>query len=170
LQGSKHRAVAAYKEYEKQNGCRPDIAFGLEGGLEWITTSTTTLENTDTERPSLFCMAWIAAYGHPSNYTTAAVSNSLDDAADTRAIFSYARSASFAVPPSITKLIQDGMELGDADDHVFQRVDSKRGNGTVGILTNGIIDRAHYYEHAVVLALTPWIQPDVYPNESLDKE
>jgi inosine/xanthosine triphosphatase len=82
--------------------------------------------------------------------------------ADKKPIHSLAKTGSFLVPSSITKMIQSGMELGDADDKVFGRVDSKSGQGTVGYLTNGMIDRSSYYEHAVTLALVPWIRPDIY--------
>ena len=54
------------------------------------------------------------------------------------------------------------MELGDADDIVFKRVNSKHGQGTVGKLTNGQIDRTEYYVHALKLALIPWIRPELY--------
>lgn len=54
------------------------------------------------------------------------------------------------------------MELGHADDQVFGRVDSKKKDGVVGILTHGAIDRAHYYQHALVLALIPFINNTIY--------
>jgi non-canonical (house-cleaning) NTP pyrophosphatase len=49
------------------------------------------------------------------------------------------------------------MELGAADDKVFGRVDSKRESGSVGLLSGGLIDRASYYEHAMILALVPFM-------------
>lgn len=33
---------------------------------------------------------------------------------------------------------------------------------TVGILTNEIITRSVYYEHALILALIPFIHPELY--------
>jgi non-canonical (house-cleaning) NTP pyrophosphatase len=74
------------------------------------------------------------------------------------------KTASFCVPTDVRKLIEGGMELGPADDQVFQRVKSKHGSGTVGVLTKGLINRADYYEHAILLALAPWFRPDVYSN------
>jgi non-canonical (house-cleaning) NTP pyrophosphatase len=50
-----------------------------------------------------------------------------------------------------------GMELGVADDQVFGRVDSKREGGSVGLLSGGLIDRTAYYEHAMTLALVPFM-------------
>jgi len=73
-----------------------------------------------------------------------------------------ARSASFDLPPQIRDLVLSGIELGHADDMVFERKNSKHGNGAVGILTHGLIDRAAYYEQAVILALIPFINAELY--------
>lgn len=74
-----------------------------------------------------------------------------------------ARSASFFVPPAVAELVREGLELGEADDRIFSRRDSKREEGAVGILTRGVIDRLRLYEEAVVLALIPFRRPDLYP-------
>lgn len=50
------------------------------------------------------------------------------------------------------------MELGDADDQVFARIHTKHGSGTVGVIRNGFIDRSKYHDHALILALVPWIR------------
>ena len=84
---------------------------------------------------------------------------------DKKPIFGLAKTATFLLPSSLATLIEQGMELGHADDKVFGRVNSKQGSGTVGILTDGLIDRAAYYEHALTLALVPWIRPDVYTKK-----
>jgi inosine/xanthosine triphosphatase len=73
-----------------------------------------------------------------------------------------ARTASFELPPEIRKLVLSGIELGHADDQVFKRHNSKHGNGAVGILTHELIDRAAYYEPAVILALIPHVNRDLY--------
>lgn len=73
-----------------------------------------------------------------------------------------ARTASFALPPAIVELIEQGVELGHADDLVFKRENSKQKNGAVGILTHDLIDRVSYYEPAVVLALIPFMNPELY--------
>ncbi|QDH78280.1 non-canonical purine NTP phosphatase [Echinicola soli] len=72
------------------------------------------------------------------------------------------KTATFILPGAISKLISSGMELGEADDKVFDRENSKQGNGAVGMLTNGTIDRTEYYEQAVVLALIPFISEKLY--------
>ena len=57
----------------------------------------------------------------------------------------------------VSLMQKEGLELGDADDKIFSRVNSKQGAGTVGILTNMIIDRAQYYRHALAFALVPFM-------------
>ena len=74
----------------------------------------------------------------------------------------FARTASFPLPRRIKELVDGGIELGAADDIVFGRTNSKQGNGAVGLLTNGVIDRASYYEHAIILAMIPFHWPDLY--------
>ncbi len=73
-----------------------------------------------------------------------------------------ARTASFDLPPKIRELIHQGIELGMADDMVFQRSNSKQKNGAVGILTHDLINRAEYYEPAVILALIPFVNQELY--------
>jgi inosine/xanthosine triphosphatase len=70
----------------------------------------------------------------------------------------------FYLPPKVAELVHNGMELGEADDVVFSRSNSKQGNGSVGLLTNDVIDRTRYYVDAVILALIPFRNPDLYPQ------
>jgi len=72
------------------------------------------------------------------------------------------RSASFCLPVKIVELIKQGKELGDADDIVFGRTNSKQVNGAVGILTGDVLPRISYYEHGIILALIPFKNPDLY--------
>lgn len=73
-----------------------------------------------------------------------------------------AQTSTFQLPPKIVDLIRQGVELGHADDMVFKRKNSKQGNGAVGILTHDAIDRIEYYRHAVILALIPFVNPELY--------
>jgi inosine/xanthosine triphosphatase len=66
------------------------------------------------------------------------------------------RTATFSLPLEVSRLVQQGIELGDADDTVFGRSNSKQQNGSVGLLTDDVITRLAYYEHAVILALVPF--------------
>lgn len=75
------------------------------------------------------------------------------------------RTSVFFLPPQITALIKEGKELAEADDIVFNRVNSKHQNGAVGILTHDTITRTSYYAEAVVLALIPFKNPELYDNQ-----
>ncbi len=76
----------------------------------------------------------------------------------------FSRTGTFYLPPAIAELVRAGKELGEADDIVFGRSNSKQEEGAVGILSGGVIDRAGLYEHAVVLALLPFKNPGIYPS------
>ena len=75
---------------------------------------------------------------------------------------SKAKTATFPLPLKISKLIHEGFELGDADDIVFKRSNSKQQNGAVGILTDNVINRTDYYSHAIILALIPFTNTKLY--------
>ncbi len=72
----------------------------------------------------------------------------------------------FFLPKPVARLVRQGKELGEADDIVFGRQNSKQQNGAVGILTGDVIDRVQLYEQAVILALIPFKNPDLYPPPS----
>ena len=75
---------------------------------------------------------------------------------------SLARTGSFELPPEVARLIYEGMELGDADDQVFKKENSKQQNGAVGLLTRDLLTREKLYEHAIVLALIPFLNRTMY--------
>jgi inosine/xanthosine triphosphatase len=72
------------------------------------------------------------------------------------------RTGTFFLPPVVADLIRQGKELGEADDIVFNKNNSKQANGAIGILTGDVIDRTRLYEHAVVLALAPFKNSELY--------
>lgn len=72
------------------------------------------------------------------------------------------RSAAFFLPPNISELVRQGKELGEADDLVFQRSNSKQSNGAIGILTGDAVDRTDLYEMAVIMALVPFRNPELF--------
>ena len=72
------------------------------------------------------------------------------------------RTGTFFLPKAVIRLIRQGKELGEADDAVFGRSNSKQENGAVGILTGDVIDRARLYEQAVALALIPFRNQELY--------
>jgi inosine/xanthosine triphosphatase len=72
------------------------------------------------------------------------------------------RTGAFYLPQAVANLVRQGKELGEADDIVFGRSNSKQANGAIGILTGNVIDRAQLYEQAVILALIPFKNPQMY--------
>ena len=75
---------------------------------------------------------------------------------------SAGRSGSFPLPPEVQQLVESGMELGLANDAVFNQQNSKQQGGAVGSLTGGVISRKSLYEHAIVLALVAFRQSQLY--------
>ena len=72
------------------------------------------------------------------------------------------RTGAFFLPQAVAELVLEGMELGEADDIVFGRTNSKQDNGAIGLLTGNAVDRAQLYEQAVILALVPFKNPGLY--------
>ncbi len=77
-----------------------------------------------------------------------------------------ARTVTLPLPPAVRRLVEAGMELGDANDQVFSTVNSKHQGGAFGLLTNGIYTREGIYTEALVIALVPFVNSlfDVSPN------
>jgi len=73
------------------------------------------------------------------------------------------RSGEFFLPEKVAALVRQGVELGEADDRVFSRNNSKQGNGAIGLLTDDAIDREGLYVPAVIFALIPFKNPALYP-------
>jgi non-canonical (house-cleaning) NTP pyrophosphatase len=65
------------------------------------------------------------------------------------------RSGEFFLPENLAHLVRQGVELGEADDLVFSRKNSKQSNGAVGLLTDDAVDRINLYVPAVIFALIP---------------
>jgi inosine/xanthosine triphosphatase len=117
-----------------------DFWVGIEGGIE--------------ERGVEFAaFAWVVVCGKSPNG---------------KMIFGKGRTGTFFIPPPVADLIRKGKELGEADDIVFQRNNSKQKNGAVGLLTGNVIDRKELYEQAVILALIPFKNPMLYAETVLE--
>jgi inosine/xanthosine triphosphatase len=191
LQGAKNRAQAAYQAYRNAHQRTPHLAVGMEGGLEWVDhhqgggqqepanedaaasendnddhTGTTASSSSSSGTGKLYCMAWMAIFGRREAITVELFATSALESycADNTPVFGLAKTSMFPIPDAVAALVKQGMELGEADDRVFHRVQSKHGNGLVGLLTGGIVDRSEYYEQALVLALSPWMRSDLYPT------
>jgi inosine/xanthosine triphosphatase len=72
-------------------------------------------------------------------------------------------SLAVSLPPAVAELVRTGLELGDAMDRVAGTHDVKRGQGAVGLLTAGLIDRQRAYETLITYALAPFLVPEYWP-------
>ena len=75
---------------------------------------------------------------------------------------SESKSALFALPPKVQQLVESGLELGIANDQVFAEHNSKQSGGAIGSLTGGLISRQALYEHAMIAALIPFRNVDLF--------
>ena len=127
----------------------PDFAVGVEGGV-----AECSLSSLHPGTPGLDscteCFAFLAVMRSPASEAGVA--------------WGVARTGCFALPPRLAALVKSGVELGDADDRVFGDSGSKRKGGTVGKLTRGLVDRTAYYEHAMHLALAPFVHGEEFPG------
>jgi inosine/xanthosine triphosphatase len=76
-----------------------------------------------------------------------------------------ARTPTFFLPERITELVKQGKELGEADDIVFNKKNSKRQNGSAGLLTNDNYTRTDMFFSAIILALIPFLNTNLYITE-----
>lgn len=72
------------------------------------------------------------------------------------------RTTTFRLPKKVADLIRKGYELGDANDILFKKNNSKQKSGAVGILTNEKVSRTGLYKQAVQLALVPFLNDGLY--------
>lgn len=75
---------------------------------------------------------------------------------------SKAKTATYNLPPKIIELIEQGYELGKADDILFKQENTKQEMGNVGLLTDNLIDRTKFYEQAIIFALVPHKKLELY--------
>ena len=76
---------------------------------------------------------------------------------------SEARSATLPLPPTVKQFVDNGMELGEANDRVFATVNSKQAGGAYGLLTDGLYTRESIYCQTLILALIPFVN-ELYPH------
>ncbi|MDD3285567.1 MAG: DUF84 family protein [Patescibacteria group bacterium] len=74
-----------------------------------------------------------------------------------------ARSALFFGPQSLYDLvIGQGLEVGEATDILFNDKNSKQKIGAVGNFSKGAVTRTDFYVQPGILALLPFIHPELY--------
>ena len=117
------------------------FSVGIEGGIREVQVKS----RDGSVQSTMECFAWTAVRCHDDRW-------------------GLSRTASVELPPVVSKLLREGKELGDAIDKTFNLRDSKRADGAVGALTRGLMNRTDYYEHALVLALVPFLNAHLYDS------
>jgi inosine/xanthosine triphosphatase len=74
------------------------------------------------------------------------------------------RGIALRLPPVLAARLAAGAELGEAIDALTGRRDVKRAEGTVGVLTAGLVTRADLWRQALAAALAPLLHPELYPG------
>lgn len=75
---------------------------------------------------------------------------------------SKTRSASLPLPPVALLAIQQGEELGDVMDLMFAQRNIKQQGGAIAMLTNHLLTRSGVYQQAIILAMIPYMQPQLF--------
>ena len=75
---------------------------------------------------------------------------------------SIGRSCNLPLPPIIYQALKSGEELGDIMDRLFNTDNVKQKQGAIGLLTHGLATRESVYKQAMILAMAPFIHPDLY--------
>lgn len=73
-----------------------------------------------------------------------------------------ARSASLMLPPAALSQLQQGKELGDVMDAMFNQDNIKQKGGAIALLTQHKLSRSSVYHQALILAMIPFLNPDLF--------
>lgn len=72
-------------------------------------------------------------------------------------------SVSMHTPHKMMKMVlEEGKELGEACDIIFQRKNTKHAEGQFGLMTKNLITRTEGYRHGIISALVRFIHPELY--------
>jgi inosine/xanthosine triphosphatase len=74
------------------------------------------------------------------------------------------RSSSLPLPPEVITQLNAETELGSIMDDLFQTTNIKQQGGAIGLLTNHLLTRSSVYHQALILALVPFVNPTLYPD------
>lgn len=73
-----------------------------------------------------------------------------------------ARSASLMLPPAALSQLQQGKELGDVMDTMFNQDNIKQKGGAIALLTQNKLSRSSVYHQALILAMIPFLNPELF--------
>lgn len=83
---------------------------------------------------------------------------------------SVGRSASLPLPLSVYDDLVAGKELGHVMDELFNTTNIKQKGGAIGLLTQNNATRESIYTQALILALSPFINADLYHGTGVNNE
>jgi inosine/xanthosine triphosphatase len=72
------------------------------------------------------------------------------------------RGAELPLPPQVYRALMAGEELGHVMDRLFDTVNIKQQGGAIGLLTHGHATRQSNYTHAILLAMAPLLNAELY--------
>jgi len=78
---------------------------------------------------------------------------------------SIGRSCNLPLPLVVYQALKNGEELGHVMDRLFNTHNVKQKGGAIGLLTNGLATRESVYRQATLLAMAPFVNPNLYHQE-----
>ncbi|MGJ8679651.1 inosine/xanthosine triphosphatase [Paraglaciecola sp.] len=75
---------------------------------------------------------------------------------------SIGRSSMMPLPPKVFQALEKGEELGTVMDKLFDTKNVKQKQGAIGLLTNGLATRESIYTQAIILAMAPFINSNLF--------
>ncbi|MCL1059959.1 inosine/xanthosine triphosphatase [Shewanella gelidimarina] len=75
---------------------------------------------------------------------------------------SVGRSALLPLPIQVYHALTQGEELGNVMDSMFDTVNIKQKGGAIALLTQGYATRQSIYTQAIILAMAPMLNPELY--------
>lgn len=82
--------------------------------------------------------------------------------ADAAGRLGFGISPQFELPRDITDELLAGAELGDVIDRLTGQANTRQGQGAVGYFTRGRVDRQTLVLQGVIMALIPFLNPELY--------
>lgn len=133
LEGARGRAQLAFESLDA-SGRRPDLALGLEGGIDLRRTAPSNRG---------FLMSW--AYATDGRRGAHGCGGAIE------------------VPAGLLEaVVERGIELSEAIDALSGEEDVRSRQGAWGILTLGLVDRTASFETATLNALAPFYNAGTY--------
>ncbi|NKF50753.1 non-canonical purine NTP phosphatase [Shewanella sp. WXL01] len=77
---------------------------------------------------------------------------------------SVGRGAMLPLPKQVYHALEQGEELGHVMDRLFNTDNIKQKGGAIGLLTNNLATRTSNYTHALILAMAPFVNPELFVN------